>query len=152
MKKEVIQLILAVFALIFSGAIEELAPKFLGAGLPVLLCASAYYAVRRTPLAGVLFAMAAGAMEDALSGLPFALSLSFFTAFAGLVRGFRLSAYWAIPAYCLYQVWLWIWLGEALNGSVFSRTFGAVPLGLVTVAVTCAVLTWIDRRAAVDEK
>ena len=152
MKRESIQLILAFFALVFGGAAEELAPKFLGAGVPVLMSATAYCAVRRTPLTGVLFAMAAGAMEDALSGLPFALSLSYFTAFAGLLRGFRLSVYWLVPAYCGYQVWLWIWLGEALNGSVFSRTFGAVPLGLVTVAAVRFVFSWLDGKAAVHEK
>lgn len=152
MKKDIIQFVIALFTLAFGGAAEELFPKALGVGAPVLLSATAYFAVRRPPLQAMLFAVAAGAAEDALSGLPFVLSVSFFTALAGLLRGFRLSIFVAAPAFCCFQIWLWIWLGGSLNGNVFSRIFGAVPVGVATLAATYGILRWIDGKAAVDEK
>ena len=100
----------------------------------------------------MLFAVAAGAAEDALSGLPYALSVSYFAAVAGLMRGFKLSVGFAVPAYCLYQVWLWIWLGQSLVGGVFLRMLMALPVGVAVLAATHAALYWIDRKAAVDEK
>lgn len=152
MKKDIVQLVIAFFTLVFGGAAEELAPVTLGVGMPVLLSASVYFAHRRTPLVGVLFAIAAGAAEDALSGLPYALSVSFFAAVAGLLRGFKLPVGFAAPAYALYQVWLWIWLGQSLVGSVFLRTLAALPVGAAVLAATYAFLRWIDGKAAVDEK
>ena len=152
MKKDIVQLVIAFFTLVFGGAAEELAPKTLGVGLPVLLSAAVYFARRRTPLVGMLFAVAAGAAEDALSGLPYALSVSYFAAVAGLMRGFKLSVGFAVPAYCLYQVWLWIWLGQSLVGGVFLRMLMALPVGVAVRAATHAALYWIDRKAAVDEK
>ena len=152
MKKDIVQLVIAFFTLVFGGAAEELAPKTLGVGLPVLLSAAVYFARRRTPLVGMLFAVAAGAAEDALSGLPYALSVSYVAAVAGLRRGFKLSVGFAVPAYCLYQVWLWIWLGQSLVGGVFLRMLMALPVGVAVLAATHAALYWIDRKAAVDEK
>ena len=152
MKKDLVQFVIALFTLALGGAAEELCPKVLGVGLPVLLSATAYFAVRRPPLAGMLFAVAAGASEDALSGLPFVLSVSFFTAVAGLLRGFKLSVWCAAPAFFLFQFWLWTWLGGGLNGNVFTRLFAAVPVGIATLAVVCGLLRWIDGKAAVDEK
>ena len=152
MKKDIVQLVIAFFTLVFGGAAEELAPKTLGVGLPVLLSSAVYFARRRTPLVGMLFAVAAGAAEDALSGLPYALSVSYFVAVAGLMRGFKLSVGFAVPAYCLYQVWLWIWLGQSLVGGVFLRMLMALPVGVAVLAATHAALYWIDRKAAVDEK
>ena len=152
MKKDIVQLVIAFFTLVFGGAAEALAPKTLGVGLPVLLSAAVYFARRRTPLVGMLFAVAAGAAEDALSGLPYALSVSYFAAVAGLMRGFKLPVGFAVPAYCLYQVWLWIWLGQSLVGGVFLRMLMALPVGVAVLAATHAALYWIDRKAAVDEK
>ena len=40
MKKDIVQLVIAFFTLVFGGATEELAPKTLGVGLPVLLSAA----------------------------------------------------------------------------------------------------------------
>ena len=152
MKKDIIHLVIALFTLALGGALEELLPKMMGVGVPILLSATAYFAVRRTPLQGILFAVAAGAAEDALSGLPFVLSVSFFTAVAGLLRGFKLSIFFAAPAFLCFQIWLWIWLGSSLNGNVFSRLFAAVPVGVATLAVTYGILRWIDGKGAVDEK
>lgn len=152
MKRDLVQLVLAFFALSFGGAVEELAPKFGGVGIPLLLSAAAYCAVSRPPLTGMLFAVAAGAAEDALCGLPYALSVSFFVAMAGLLRGFKLPLFCAAPAFGLYQIWLWIWFGNSLNGSVFLRFCTAIPVGVLTLAAVCAILLWLDGKAAVHEK
>lgn len=152
MKKEVVQIVIALFTLALGGALEELAPKLLGVGVPVLLSAALAFAASRKPLPGLLFAVAAGAAEDALSGLPFALSLSFFTVLAGLLRGFKLPLLALSPAFFLYQIWLWIWLGASLNGNIFTRLAMALPLGCATLVVVTALLRWIDRKAAVHEK
>ncbi len=151
MKKDLVQLVLAFLALVFGGALEDFLPKGLGVGWPFLLSATAYYAVRRTPLAGILFAIAAGATEDALAGLPAVLSIGFFTLLGGLLRGFKLSVFAALPAFCVYQIWLWIWLGSSLGGNIFSRLLVSLPVGALTLVVTVPVLSWLDGKAAVDE-
>lgn len=152
MKRDLIQFVLAFFALAFGGAAEDLLPKMVGVGFPVLLSAAAYYAVSRPPLSGLLFAAAAGAAEDSLCGLSFAPSIAFFLVTAGLLRGFKLPLFCAAPAFACYQLWLWIWFGNALNGSVFARFFTAVPVGALTLAAVCGLLMFIDGRAAVHEK
>ena len=70
MKSDFVQFVIALLVLAFGGAVEELAPKVLGVGVPVLLIASVFFATRRTPFVALLFALAAGAVEDSLSGLP----------------------------------------------------------------------------------
>ncbi len=152
MKKDLIQLVIAFFTLALGGALEDLTPKMMGVGIPVLLSATVYFALNRPPLSGMLFAVAAGAAEDALADLPFVLSVSFFTAVAGLLRGFKLSAAVAAPAFCCFQVWLWIWLGDSLNGNIFSRLFASFPLGVATLAAVYGLLRWLDRKAAVHDQ
>ncbi len=135
-----------------GAALEELLPKTLGVGAPVLMSASAYFAVRRKPIPGILFAGAAGAAEDALSSLPYATSLAWFVMMAGLLRAFKLPLFAAAPAFALYQIWLWIWLGGSLSGNVFMRMAVSIPAGVATLAATALILSIIDRKAAVDEK
>ena len=151
MKRDLIQFILAFFVIACGGALEELAPKALGVGCPILMAATAYYALNRSPLTGVLFAVAAGAAEDSLCALPFALSIGFFVTLAGVLRGFRLPPVCAVPAFAGYQIWLWLWLGGELNGSVFSRVVVALPVGGVTLAAVYVMLLWFDGKAAVNE-
>ncbi|MCR5413163.1 MAG: hypothetical protein K6F50_00350 [Kiritimatiellae bacterium] len=152
MKRDFIQLAIAFFTLAVGGAAEELLPRLLSVGIPVLLSASAYFAVRRAPVAGMLFALAAGAAEDALCALPYAVSIAFFAAVAALMRGFKLPLACAAPAYVVYQLWLWIWLGQDLPGNIFARMFAALPVGAATLLAVHLVLSWVDGKAAVDEK
>ena len=152
MKKDIVELVVGLFALVVAGASEELAPKLSGAGVPALLSAVAVMSVRRSPLSGALFAVAAGAFEDALCSLPFATSISYFLAIAALMRGFKLPVMCAAPAFVGYQVWLWIWLGGSLNGNIFSRLFMALPLGAATLLAAEAVISWADGKGALDEK
>ena len=59
MANELAQLILSVLVLVFGAGVEELAPKFLGVGFPVLLCAVMFFASRRPMASSALFAIAA---------------------------------------------------------------------------------------------
>ena len=95
MKSNVVQLVLALMALVLGGAAEELLPKVAGIGFPVLLAAALFFAVRRGTAEAVVFALAAGALEDALSALPPGTSPVFFLAAIALARrcGFPHSAH-----------------------------------------------------------
>ena len=90
MKKDLVQLVYSIFVLVVSCAAEELLPPVFGVGVPVLLSASVYFALNRTPVVGLLFALAAGAAEDSLSSLPLAASLSCFVVACALLRGLKL--------------------------------------------------------------
>lgn len=151
MKKDFANLVLSVVVLVFGCAVEELAPKVFGVGVPALLSLAACHAVRRTPLAGLIFAVAAGGAEDALSSLPFATSAGFFVALAALMRGFKLPLAVAAPAYCAYQLWLWIWLGARLDGSVHMRMLVSLPVGALTLLAAHFAMKWLDGKAAMDE-
>jgi len=150
-KKDFASLVLSVVVLVFGCAVEELAPKAFGVGVPALLSLAACHAVRRTPLAGLIFAVAAGGAEDALSSLPFATSAGFFVALAALMRGFKLPLAVATPAYCAYQLWLWIWLGARLDGSVHMRMLVSLPVGALTLLAAHFAMKWLDGKAAMDE-
>ncbi len=149
-KAEFIQITLALMVLVFGGAAEELLPKVAGVGFPVLMSATVFFAMRRSSLPMVLFAIAAGGMEDALCSLPLMTSVSFFLALAALARWSSFPHGALVMAYPLYQLWLWIWTGGA-NGGLYGRALVALPFGLATALATWAVLSWAERRAAVDE-
>ena len=150
MKAEFVQIALALMALVFGGAAEELLPKVAGVGFPVLMSATVFFAMRRSSLPMVLFAIAAGGMEDALCSLPLMTSVSFFLALAALARWSSFPHGALVMAYPLYQLWLWIWTGGA-NGGLYGRALVALPFGLATALATWAALSWTERRAAVDE-
>jgi hypothetical protein len=149
MKGDFVQLAFALIVLVLGGALEDMLPHFLGVGFPVLLMSALFVAPRRSAVSAVLFAIAAGGCEDALSGLPFAASVSFF-AIAALVSRTTRFAYVAMAfVHPLYEAWLWLWRGAADVG-VFARMAVAVPAGLVTAPLVAAVLCWIEARAAVE--
>lgn len=149
MKDSFVQLAFSLLALCLGGAAEDLMPKVLGVGFPVLLAACAYFAGRGTALNAMLFAIVAGAFEDALSGLAPALSISFFLGSALVVRSGvlgHLATWLVLPA---YELWLWIWMPQ-LDGSVFARLVMAFPLGALALVATGTVLAWAERRAGAD--
>ena len=150
MKKDLSQIVFALMVLVFGGALEELLPKFVGVGFPVLLMSALFIAPRRRAVPSVLFAIAAGGCEDALSALPFAASVCFFAVAALVARTPRLSFIAMAFAHPLFEAWLWLWRGAADVG-VFSRITVAAPLGLVTAPLVAAALGWLERRAAIDE-
>lgn len=150
MKSEFIQFVIALAALVAGGSAEELLPKVAGVGLPLLMASSVFMSTRLSTPLTVMFAVAAGAVEDSLSCLPPATSSSFFLAVAALARWSEFPRGALVLAYPLYQWWLWVWTGGTY-GVLFNRMLVAVPLGLASVPVAWIALTWLERRAAVDE-
>ena len=150
MTDDFIQLIVAVLALVFGAAFEEMLPKAMGVGFPVLLAMVHFFAFRRGVAATVLFALAAGAVEDALCALPPMTSGSYFLLSAVLVHWSRLPRAAAALTYTGYQVWLAVWL-VGLGGGVFVRMLVALPIGLLTAFAVDAAMAWTWRKAAVDE-
>lgn len=150
MRNDFLSLLFAVVVLCIGAGAEEMLPKLLGVGVPALLASALVMSARR-PVEAVLFAIAAGAMEDALSSLPPMTSASFFLMAAGLVRRSGLSRAAAILAYPAYQVWLAAWTG-GLGGSVFGRALVALPLGAATVFAAEWLILLAERRAAIGEQ
>ena len=141
-----------VSVLVLGAAAEELLPKFMDVGFPVLLMAVFPLAVRCTRVEGLAFAVAAGAMEEALSSLPPMSGVSFFLAVAIFMRRLGFSGVVVSGlTYPLYQVWLSIWFGN-IGGGIFGRLLLAVPIGLLTAALVGLTTAWLCRKAALNEQ
>lgn len=149
-KNNAVRLVLAVATLVLGAACEELLPKFLDVGFPVLLSAVVYFAVRFPVSIAVLVALGAGSFEDAISGLPFFTSVSFFLLVSASARLTQLPSLIAPVAFSLYQVWLCLWMPD-LNGSVFTRILVSFPIGVLTFGVVALVLDHLERKAAANE-
>lgn len=147
----VVQFILCALVLVSGAALEEVLPRVFGVGVPVLLMSVTFLSVCRTGPSALAFAVVAGAVEDALSSLPPMTSVSYFLAVALLLR--RLGSAWFVPAvaYAGYQIWLSVWV-VSIGGDVFKRVLLAYPVGLLTAFAVEAVLSWLCRKAAVDER
>lgn len=136
---------------VFGAVAEELLPKYLGVGFPVLLTAAQMFAVSRPAAVMVFFAISAGALEDAISSLPMMTSVSYFLSVAILIRWTDIPRSATVLTYPLYHLWLWVWVAE-LEGSLFSRMLLALPIGVVTAVAVSALLIWIERKVAIDEQ
>ena len=86
MRNSFLALAFSLVVLCLGAGAEELLPKALGVGFPVLLMAAQVVAVRWSLAAAMVFAVAAGGLEDALSSLPPMTSVSFFLLAVALVR------------------------------------------------------------------
>ena len=144
-------LVVLALSLVIGAGAETVLPKFLGVGFPVLMCAVQFVAVRRSAAAATLFALAAGAMEDALSALPMATSASFFIALAAFSRWSGMAGAAAVFAYPAYRLWLFVWTGGH-GGGIFTHILVAVPMGVVTACAVGLVLGWMEGKAALDEE
>ena len=152
MKGSLLEFAFCLLALVLGTGAEELLPKFLGVGFPVLLTAVQVLACGRgTVASATLLAIAAGAMEDAVSALPAMTSSSYFLLVAMVIRWTGVSRTSMLLTYPCYQVWLGIWTG-ALGGSVFNRILVSALLGVVTAFAVGALLGWAGRKAALDER
>ncbi len=151
MKTEFAFLAFAIVLLVLSGAAEEMSPNLLSVGLPFLFCAVIWFAMRTTYLATFVFALAAGTMEDALAGLPFVMSTSYFVLSAAVVRLFRLPVVVAPLLYLGYQFWLWLWVAD-LNGNLFTRLLVALPLGAGVAFCVSELLDYITHEGGLYEK
>ena len=150
-KSELIQLLTAALLLFVCAGLEELLPKFFGVGVPLLLASVIFVSFRREAAFSFFFAVAAGAMEDALSALLPLASVSYFLIVWVLVR--RLRASWPLMAALCpgYQLWLFVWT-SGIGAGVFVRLLTAIPVGLLTAWCVGGLLRWVERRAAVDEQ
>ena len=146
-----VQIALAALVLVLGAAAEELLPKFVGVGFPVLLAAVPFMSVRRGRPEALCFAAAAGAMEEAVSGLPPMAGVSFFLALAFISHGSALTWTLAALAFPVYQVWLSVWL-VGIGGGVFGRVLLSFPIGFLTMLAVGAAVGALRRKAAVDEQ
>lgn len=151
MRTDLVQLAFSVTVLVLGAALEEMLPKVFGVGFPVLLSAVLFLSARSGRPLTIAFAVAAGAMEDALGPLPPVTSVSFFLVLALAVRGFAASEALMAVAYPSYQVWLSLWV-SGIGSGVFGRILLAFPIGYVTVLAVHAALAWFVGKAAVDEQ
>lgn len=151
MGNNVVQFVLMTLVLVTGAAAEELLPKVMGVGFPVLLTAVQFFALRCNLPTVLAFAFAAGAMEDALCSLPTITSIGYFLCVAVAVRWTGLSAAVTAVTYPVYQVWLSVWM-IGFGGSVYTRILLSVPFGVVTAFAVGGVLAWASRKAAVGEQ
>lgn len=151
MTSELSVLALSFLVLVLGAGAETVLPKLLGVGFPILLTAVQFAAARRSAVAAALFAVAAGSIEDALSALPPATSVSYFLALASLVRWSGMPRAATLFTYPVYQLWISVWT-SAPGGGVFGRVLAAIPVGLATALAVGAVLGLMERKAAVDEQ
>jgi hypothetical protein len=147
----VLQLVFSLLVLCVGGAAEELLPKFFCVGFPVLLSAVIAISSKQALVGAVLFAIAAGGVEDSLSSLPLMTSVSYFVIVALVVRRIELSYVAFLVSYPAYQVWIAAWTGS-LGASVFLRFLIAIPIGVATVALTSWLVGIAERRAAIGEQ
>ena len=119
-----------------------------GVGFPILLMIVIFLSVRFGLLLTVFLAIAAGALEDAVSSLTPMTSVSAFLIVAVLVRRFGLPYLAAMLVFPCYQLWLSVWMG-GLN--VFTRILVAIPLGSLTAVVVSVVLVRAIGKAAIHE-
>ena len=116
MRNSLLQLVFCLLLLVLGAGAEELLPRTLGVGCPVLLVAAQLVAVRGPAVTLSVFAIAAGAMADALGALPPAASASFFLASAWLVNRLGFARAAAALTYPVYLVWLAVWTGACDGG------------------------------------
>ena len=150
-KNSLLALAFSLAVLCLGAGAEELLPKVLGVGFPVLLSAVQVVAARAPLAAAMMFAVAAGGVEDALSSLPPMTSVSFFLLSMAFVRRAGLPRAATLLTYPAYQVWLSAWTG-GLGGGVFGRILVAMPAGMAAALVVGFAIRMAERGAALDEQ
>lgn len=147
-KNSVAEILLAATGIILSCAFEEMAPKPFGVGMPFLLMAAVLESSGASAFKAMLFAVACGAAEDAISHLPAMTSVSYFLLAALLTRRARMPLVAVALAYPAYQVWLWMWMSD-LGGAVFGRVLMAFPAGAIAAAIVFFAGGRLKKEAAV---
>ena len=151
MRNNFLVLAFSLVVLCLGASAEELLPKLLGVGFPFLLASVQVVAVRGSLAAVMMFAVAAGGIEDALSSLPPMTSVSFFLIAMAFARRADLPLAASLLTYPAYQVWLSAWTG-GLGGGVFGRILVSLPVGMVTAIAVWWVIRIAERRAALAEQ
>jgi len=137
--------------LVLGAGLEELLPKFLGVGFPVLLTTVQAFASGGSLPMVVVLGIVAGALEDALSTLPFLSSVSYFILVALLVRAVGWPRLSAVLTYPCFQLWLALWTSGS-DAGIYSRLLLSVPIGGVTACLVGTGIVWLERKGAVDER
>jgi len=148
-RNDFLQFAFYLVALVIGGSLEEFAPKLLSVGFPMLLALSVGVAERQSLVTAILFSLAAGAFEDALSSLPAMTSPCFFAVVALIVWRTRFARLALVVAYPVFQVWLKL-IVPGLAGSLGTRLLLSVPIALFMAFVLLPALAWVERKAAVD--
>lgn len=148
-KNSIAKFALAAIAIITASVLEEMMPKIFGVGAPFLLMAALYAAERGRAVDSLLFAIACGAAEDAISNLPVMTSVSYFAFAVILARRAKMPLMVAALAFPAYQIWLWMWL-TGLGNTIFNRVLIAIPAGIATGVVTVLAGVWLERKAALE--
>ena len=151
MKNDLVRVVLAFAALFVGAALEDLLPVVAGVGVPVLLGVVIFAAMEWPTAVWIPVALAGGALEEALSGLPVGTGTAFFMALGTLVGWTRAPYACMLLAFPVYELWLGIWMAD-LNGSVFVRMLLAFPVGAATCLLAAATLSWMQRKAGVDAR
>lgn len=147
MKDSLVKLAFATAALVLGAALEDLLPPFGEVGFPVLLGLAVFFASALDSPGWIVTAVAAGALEDALSSLPPATSIVFFAAAATAARFFREPLVWTFAAYPAFQLWLAL---VADGTGFFSRFLLSFPAGALAVATVFAVVPRLWGKAGAD--
>ena len=137
-----------VLSVILAGALEDSLPALAGVGLPFLLGVVIFAAVNWPTHNWIMTALMAGALEEALSGLPLGTCLFFYLAVAALVRWTRFPQVAMLFAFPAYEVWLAMWLPG--DGGVFLRTLLAFPFGLIVSVLVFFALDFLSRKVGID--
>jgi len=146
------QFVFGFVLLVLGAGLEELLPKVLGVGFPLLLTAvqALSVVIGSFPVVFVL-AVVAGALEDALSSLPFLASVSYFIIVALSVRVIGMPRFSVVLTYPCYLLWLALWTSGSGVG-IFSRLLMSLPVGGITAFVIGTVVAWVGGKGAVDER
>lgn len=151
MKSDLAVFFFSFFTLVFCAAAEDLSPRLFGVAPPVVMAASIVFSPRtRSSWAqAMLFAAAAGAIEDALCSLPPATSASFFSLCTFIVRRFHVPMAFVPVAFPLYLVWLRLW--GLVPGGITMHAFVMFSfLGFVLTPVLSAVVGSLASKAGVE--
>lgn len=132
--------------IVLGGALEEIGPRFGGVGLPILLSVTVFLAARESTLFGILAAVAAGAIEEALVGALPMTALAFFVICALVVNRLELPFWGVLFIYPAYVVWMAL-MCPGLEAGVFGRFLVSVPVGFATTAGVSGILQVIYGRA-----
>ena len=143
-KNEVVEFALCLVTLVLAASAEVLLPSCRGAGLPWLLAAVLALAPRMTLPVALTAALAAGALEDALSMLPPLTATGFFALAALGARLDYLPRPLLLAAFPVFTFWTGL-CSSAPVGDLFARTLLAVPLGAIAGAAAYLLGGWAVR-------
>lgn len=150
-ENSLVRFVFTIVTLVVGLAVEEMLPKVLNVGFPILLACVFFFSSRRALALSVFLAICAGAAEDSISSLPFFTSVSYFLLFLLAVRLTKMPYVLGPFLYPAYQVWLNIWASD-LSGNIFTRFFLSIPIGVLTLAAVYFLLDRGMRRVGFDEE